>query len=140
MWNASRLLLRRLRRPGSSTTTDSGPGNSPGSAAAADENGARYSGGDLTAAVMSDEHELLRVLREAIRLPADMPLADWLVLNAVDFYNQVNIMYAALCDLCSEATCPSMLVGDMFEYLWTVPEDPGAAPEKVRAAGRAARP
>uniref|UniRef100_A0ACD5TSV6 Uncharacterized protein n=1 Tax=Avena sativa TaxID=4498 RepID=A0ACD5TSV6_AVESA len=37
---------------------------------------------------------------------------------AVDFFNQVNILYGTLMEFCTPATCPTMTAGSKFEYRW----------------------
>jgi MOB kinase activator 1 len=52
-------------------------------------------------------------LRDAVRLPPGEDLNEWLAVNTVDFFNQVNILYGTLMEFCTPATCPTM-----FEYRW----------------------
>ncbi|CAL5439067.1 unnamed protein product [Camellia sinensis] len=46
-------------------------------------------------------------LREAVRLPP-----------AVDFFNQVNILYGTLTEFCTASSCPLMTAGPKYEYRW----------------------
>uniref|UniRef100_A0ACD5WR96 Uncharacterized protein n=1 Tax=Avena sativa TaxID=4498 RepID=A0ACD5WR96_AVESA len=85
-------------------------------------------------------------LRDAVRLPPGEELNEWLAVNskqfaaiickenpyakiyhvqksfflfaAVDFFNQVNILYGTLMEFCTPATCPTMTAGSKFEYRW----------------------
>ncbi|KAJ0690843.1 putative MOB kinase activator family [Helianthus annuus] len=50
-------------------------------------------------------------LREAVRLPPGEDLNEWLAINAVDFFNQVNILYGTLTEFCTPSTCPTMTAG-----------------------------
>ncbi|KAJ0544884.1 putative MOB kinase activator family [Helianthus annuus] len=45
-------------------------------------------------------------------------LNEWLAINAVDFFNQVNILYGTLTEFCTPSTCPIMTVGTKYEYRW----------------------
>uniref|UniRef100_R7WFU0 Mps one binder kinase activator-like protein 1 n=1 Tax=Aegilops tauschii TaxID=37682 RepID=R7WFU0_AEGTA len=38
--------------------------------------------------------------------------------SAVDFFNQVNILYGTLMEFCTPATCPTMSAGPKYEYRW----------------------
>ncbi|KAK6131796.1 hypothetical protein DH2020_034492 [Rehmannia glutinosa] len=57
-------------------------------------------------------------LREAVKLPPGEDLNEWLAVNTVDFFNQVNVLYATLTEFCTSATCPIMSAGPMYEYRW----------------------
>ncbi|KAJ3670243.1 hypothetical protein LUZ60_010567 [Juncus effusus] len=57
-------------------------------------------------------------LREAVRLPIGEDLNEWLAVNTVDFFNQVNMLYGTLMEFCTPATCPTMSAGPKFEYRW----------------------
>jgi len=57
-------------------------------------------------------------LREAVRLPIGEDLNEWLAVNTVDFFNQVNILYGTLMEFCTPATCPTMSAGPSYEYRW----------------------
>ncbi|KAI5674280.1 hypothetical protein M9H77_14644 [Catharanthus roseus] len=57
-------------------------------------------------------------LREAVRLPLGEDLNEWLAVNTVDFFNQVNILYGTLTEFCTSSSCPKMTAGPKYEYLW----------------------
>ncbi|KAL0308427.1 UNVERIFIED_CONTAM: MOB kinase activator-like 1A [Sesamum radiatum] len=57
-------------------------------------------------------------LREAVKLPIGEDLNEWLAVNTVDFFNQVNILYATLTEFCTPSTCPTMTAGPEYEYRW----------------------
>eukprot|EP00271_Cylindrocystis_brebissonii_P013293 TRINITY_DN33016_c0_g1_i1.p1 TRINITY_DN33016_c0_g1~~TRINITY_DN33016_c0_g1_i1.p1 ORF type:complete len:213 (-),score=36.42 TRINITY_DN33016_c0_g1_i1:154-792(-) len=57
-------------------------------------------------------------LREAVRLPPGEDLGEWLAVNTVDFYNQVNLLYGTLCEYCTNESCPTMSAGPKYEYRW----------------------
>ncbi|KAK4396853.1 MOB kinase activator-like 1A [Sesamum angolense] len=38
--------------------------------------------------------------------------------HTVDFFNQVNILYATLTEFCTPSTCPTMTAGPKYEYRW----------------------
>ncbi|KAB2017792.1 hypothetical protein ES319_D08G186500v1 [Gossypium barbadense] len=77
-------------------------------------------------------------LREAVRLPPGEDLNEWLAVNscyrlffeahcqsiivgsfsAVDFFNQVNLLYGTLTEFCTPENCPTMTAGPKYEYRW----------------------
>ncbi|GJN31743.1 hypothetical protein PR202_gb20179 [Eleusine coracana subsp. coracana] len=57
-------------------------------------------------------------LREAVRLPIGEDLNEWLAVNTVDFFSQVNMLYSTLMEFCTPATCPTMSAGPKYEYRW----------------------
>ncbi|KAI7991370.1 MOB kinase activator-like 1A [Camellia lanceoleosa] len=57
-------------------------------------------------------------LREAVRLPPGEHPNEWLAVNAVDFFNQVNILYGTLTEFCTASSCPLMTAGPKYEYRW----------------------
>src|SRR5271167_4749001 len=40
---------------------------------------------------------------------------------AVDFFNQVNMLYSTITEFCSPTACPTMSAGQRYEYLWADP-------------------
>lgn len=42
-------------------------------------------------------------------------LISWL---AVDFFNQVNLLYGSIAEFCTASTCEVMSAGPKYEYLW----------------------
>ncbi|XP_031115413.1 MOB kinase activator-like 1A [Ipomoea triloba] len=57
-------------------------------------------------------------LREAVLLPPGEDLNEWLAVNTVDFFNQVNILYGTLTEFCTPSSCPMMTAGPKYEYRW----------------------
>jgi len=57
-------------------------------------------------------------LKEAVRLPKGEDLHEWLAVNIVDFFNQVNILYGNITDFCTPKTCETMSAGPKYVYLW----------------------
>ncbi|GMQ07409.1 hypothetical protein CsSME_00051604 [Camellia sinensis var. sinensis] len=53
-------------------------------------------------------------LREAVRLPPGEHPNEWLAVNTVDFFNQVNILYGTLTEFCTASSCPLMTAGPMY--------------------------
>ncbi|KAL6533652.1 hypothetical protein OROHE_013485 [Orobanche hederae] len=50
-------------------------------------------------------------LREAVRLPPGEDINEWLAVNTVDFFNQVNLLYGTLTEFCTPESCPTMSAG-----------------------------
>ncbi|PWZ46088.1 MOB kinase activator-like 1A, partial [Zea mays] len=57
-------------------------------------------------------------LREAVRLPPGEDINEWLAVNTVDFFNQVNMLYGTLTEFCTPESCPTMTAGPKYEYRW----------------------
>ena len=38
--------------------------------------------------------------------------------TAVDFFNQINLLYGTLTEFCTAESCPVMSAGPKYEYLW----------------------
>ncbi|KAF2654074.1 hypothetical protein K491DRAFT_717483 [Lophiostoma macrostomum CBS 122681] len=57
-------------------------------------------------------------LRKAVKLPEGEDKDEWLAVNVVDFYNQINLLYGGITEFCSPQSCPEMKATDEFEYLW----------------------
>lgn len=57
-------------------------------------------------------------LIQAVKLPLDEDLNEWLAIHVVDFYNQINMLYGAITEFCSPVTCPRMIATEEYEYLW----------------------
>lgn len=57
-------------------------------------------------------------LRKVVKLPQGEDLDEWLAVNVVDFFNQINLLYGSITEFCSPTTCPEMKATDEFEYLW----------------------
>ncbi|XP_065851289.1 MOB kinase activator-like 1A [Euphorbia lathyris] len=57
-------------------------------------------------------------LREAVKLPPGEDVNEWMAVNTVDFFNQVNILYGTLTEFCTTSSCPTMTAGPKYEYRW----------------------
>ncbi|KAE9604672.1 hypothetical protein Lal_00010824 [Lupinus albus] len=57
-------------------------------------------------------------LREAVKLPPGEDINEWLAVNTVDFFNQVNILFGTLTEFCTADNCPTMTAGPRYEYRW----------------------
>jgi len=57
-------------------------------------------------------------LRLAVTLPEGEDMNEWLAANTVDFFNQINMLYGTLFELCTSETCPTMSAGPKYEYHW----------------------
>ena len=54
----------------------------------------------------------------AVELPAGEDLNEWLAVNTIEFYNEINILYGILTEFCNSESCPTMSAGPKYEYLW----------------------
>ncbi|BGO93332.1 hypothetical protein NBRC10512_000067 [Rhodotorula toruloides] len=57
-------------------------------------------------------------LRMAVVLPEGEDLNEWLAVNTVDFFNQLNMLYGCVTEFCTQQECPVMCAGPRFEYHW----------------------
>ncbi|VDI25662.1 Hypothetical predicted protein [Mytilus galloprovincialis] len=57
-------------------------------------------------------------LRQAVVLPEGEDLNEWVAVNTVDFFNQINMLYGTITEFCTEETCPVMSAGPKYEYHW----------------------
>ncbi|ORZ15480.1 Mps1 binder-like protein [Lobosporangium transversale] len=57
-------------------------------------------------------------LRLAVHLPEGEDLNEWLAVNTVDFFNQINMLYGTITEFCTPLDCPVMSAGSKYEYHW----------------------
>uniref|UniRef100_A0A0V0J985 MOB kinase activator-like 1 n=1 Tax=Schistocephalus solidus TaxID=70667 RepID=A0A0V0J985_SCHSO len=57
-------------------------------------------------------------LRQAVRLPVGEDLNEWIAVNTVDFFTQINMLYGTLTEFCTEETCRVMSAGPKYQYYW----------------------
>ena len=57
-------------------------------------------------------------LKAAVKLPPGEELCEWLAVNTVDFFNQINLLYGTITEFCSPEKCPVMSAGPKYEYHW----------------------
>lgn len=57
-------------------------------------------------------------LRQAVMLPDGEDLNEWIAVNTVDFFNQINMLYGTISDICTPQTCSVMSAGAKYEYFW----------------------
>lgn len=75
-------------------------------------------------------------LSKAVKLPPGEDLNEWLAVNVVDFYNQINMLYGTITEFCSPTTCPRMIATLEYEYLWQDPMSKnGKQPVSMSAPG-----
>eukprot|EP01127_Copromyxa_protea_P000383 TRINITY_DN10314_c0_g1_i1.p1 TRINITY_DN10314_c0_g1~~TRINITY_DN10314_c0_g1_i1.p1 ORF type:complete len:209 (-),score=48.19 TRINITY_DN10314_c0_g1_i1:128-754(-) len=56
--------------------------------------------------------------KEAVKKPEGETLDDWLAMNTIEIYNQLNILYGNICEHCTVTSCPHMNAGPKYQYLW----------------------
>ena len=57
-------------------------------------------------------------LEMAVILPEGEDVNEWVACNAVDFYNQLNLLYGSIAEHCTKCKCPIMNAGKKIEYHW----------------------
>ena len=51
-------------------------------------------------------------------LPEGEDLNEWIAVNTVDFFNQINMLYGTITEFCTEQSCPVMSAGPKYEVSW----------------------
>ena len=54
-------------------------------------------------------------LRLAVMLPEGEDLNEWVAVNTVDFFNQINMLYGTITEFCTEQSCAVMSAGPKYE-------------------------
>eukprot|EP00461_Guttulinopsis_vulgaris_P004662 UN04664 len=54
-------------------------------------------------------------LQESVKLPPNTDLNEWLAINTVDFFNELNLIFGTIEQSCN---CPKMTAGEEYNYLW----------------------
>ena len=49
-------------------------------------------------------------LHDAVTLPEGEDEREWLAVNTVDFFNEINLLYGVIAEFCTESDCPVMCV------------------------------
>ncbi len=57
-------------------------------------------------------------LEFAVELPEGEYLNEWLAVNTIEFYNDINLLYGMLVEFCTSESCPVMSAGPKYEYQW----------------------
>ena len=68
-------------------------------------------------------------LREAVRLPPGEDESEWLAVKTFELFEDVEAVYSAVSEYCTEGACPKMCAG-RCEYRW---QNEGEAPKVVSA-------
>ena len=55
-------------------------------------------------------------------LPEGEDLNEWIAVNTVDFFNQINMLYGTITEFCTEQSCPVMSAGPKYEVRGAGPE------------------
>ena len=56
-------------------------------------------------------------LHEAVTLPEGEDENEWLAVNTVDFFNEINLLFGVIAEFCTEQNCPVMCAGSKYEYM-----------------------
>jgi MOB kinase activator 1 len=54
----------------------------------------------------------------AVKCPPGEDQGEWISINCVDFFNEVNLLYGTVFDSCTAESCPQMCAGTDYKYLW----------------------
>lgn len=47
----------------------------------------------------------------AVQIPKGESLNEWLAVNVIEFYNEINLLYGCLSEYCTKEKCPTMSAG-----------------------------
>ena len=61
---------------------------------------------------------LIQDYKPLITKPADVAESDWLIVNAVDYLDRVEKLYASCSLFCTSDTCPLFNAGPHYHYFW----------------------
>mmetsp|Transcript_31464 Transcript_31464/g.86539 ORF Transcript_31464/g.86539 Transcript_31464/m.86539 type:complete len:247 (+) Transcript_31464:153-893(+) len=71
-------------------------------------------------------------LADQVKLPEGSSEEEWLAVTTVEIFNELNLLYSAFRDCCTDATCPEMSAGRAYVWLWA-DGDEYKTPVKVSA-------
>lgn len=57
-------------------------------------------------------------MADAVKLPKNEDMNEWLAVNTVDFFNEISMLYGTINEHCTKQSCPIMAAGDKAQYLW----------------------
>uniref|UniRef100_A0AC35TKV1 Mob1/phocein family protein n=1 Tax=Rhabditophanes sp. KR3021 TaxID=114890 RepID=A0AC35TKV1_9BILA len=58
-------------------------------------------------------------IKDAVKLPESEDLHEWIAVNIVDLFNQINMLYGTISEKCTSDSCPKMSAGCKYEYYWS---------------------
>ncbi|KAH0790102.1 MOB kinase activator-like 1A [Histomonas meleagridis] len=56
-------------------------------------------------------------LEASVKCPPGRDVNDWLSMNTLEFYNELNLFYSIVEDKCTTESCPHMSAGN-YQYYW----------------------
>ncbi|KAH0786428.1 Mob1/phocein family protein [Histomonas meleagridis] len=59
-----------------------------------------------------------------IQIPKTHTLSDWLIVNAIDFFERVELLYSSCSLFCTVDTCPMFNAGPHYHYFWEDADTP----------------
>lgn len=57
-------------------------------------------------------------IAECIQLPENCELEEWIAVHAVDFFNEISLLFGTISEFCTTECCPQMTAGPCYTYLW----------------------
>ena len=57
-------------------------------------------------------------IANAVKCPDDVDKNEWIAVHAVDFFNDICMLFGVVHDDCTAESCPIMSAGSNFEFLW----------------------
>jgi len=67
----------------------------------------------LKASLGKGEH-----LKDCIKLPPDENKDEWIAMNTIELYNNMNLCYGIITNFCTANSCPHMTAGPKATYYW----------------------
>ncbi|CAG9320085.1 unnamed protein product [Blepharisma stoltei] len=59
-----------------------------------------------------------------VELPEGEMLLEWISVHIIEFYNEINLIYGALVEFCTDQSCRVMSAGPRYEFRWTDQNSP----------------
>eukprot|EP00326_Haptolina_ericina_P042354 CAMPEP_0181257312 /NCGR_PEP_ID=MMETSP1096-20121128/50179_1 /TAXON_ID=156174 ORGANISM="Chrysochromulina ericina, Strain CCMP281" /NCGR_SAMPLE_ID=MMETSP1096 /ASSEMBLY_ACC=CAM_ASM_000453 /LENGTH=229 /DNA_ID=CAMNT_0023355625 /DNA_START=84 /DNA_END=773 /DNA_ORIENTATION=+ len=78
----------------------------------------QHSGGTLRLHRLSRSTLGTSNLRAAVALPEGEDVREWISALTIDFFNDINMVFAVAADACTELSCPIMNAGPKIQYKW----------------------
>ena len=57
-------------------------------------------------------------MKEAVELPDKEDQNEWIAINLIEFFNEINELYGSIQGKCTEESCPVMAGGPNHQYDW----------------------
>eukprot|EP00026_Physarum_polycephalum_P015928 Phypoly_transcript_16732.p1 GENE.Phypoly_transcript_16732~~Phypoly_transcript_16732.p1 ORF type:complete len:225 (+),score=31.32 Phypoly_transcript_16732:99-773(+) len=73
-------------------------------------------------------------VKDCIKLPPDENLDEWIAMNTIELYNNMNLCYGIVNNFCTPNSCPHMNAGPKAQYYWPADKNKKEKPLDLPAA------